>query len=170
MISTTELGTCVAVCKVLAPFRSTAKMQATIAVPNGFSWAISAIAMPSKPKPEPKPLITPMCENGFHVISRFRNDVVLYYPTLEQKTGKRGPDQAEGFTRPDRRKLCQPGGRECQHCQQAPASIRPVATVPRPVIENTSSTGIKNGLSTSRGGRGIQVSTASISSMILSSH
>ena len=31
-----------------------------------------------------------MCENGFHVISRFRNDVVLYYPTLEQKTGKRG--------------------------------------------------------------------------------
>ena len=26
-----------------------------------------------------------------------------------------------------------------------PASIRPVATVPRPVIENTSSTGIKNG-------------------------
>ena len=35
--------------------------------------------------------VTPMCENGFHVISRFRNDVVviLYYPTLEQKTGKR---------------------------------------------------------------------------------
>ena len=31
-----------------------------------------------------------MCENGFHVISRFRNDVVLYYPTLEKKTGKRG--------------------------------------------------------------------------------
>ena len=26
-----------------------------------------------------------MCENGFHVISRFRNDVVLYYPTLEKK-------------------------------------------------------------------------------------
>ena len=34
--------------------------------------------------------ITPMCENDFHVISRFRNDVVLYYPTLEKKTGKRG--------------------------------------------------------------------------------
>ena len=34
--------------------------------------------------------ITPMCENGFHVISRFRNDVILYYPTLEKKTGKRG--------------------------------------------------------------------------------
>ena len=34
--------------------------------------------------------ITPMCENDFHVISRFRNDVILYYPTLEQKTGKRG--------------------------------------------------------------------------------
>ena len=31
-----------------------------------------------------------MCENDFHVISRFRNDVILYYPTLEQKTGKRG--------------------------------------------------------------------------------
>ena len=27
---------------------------------------------------------------NFHVISRFRNDVILYYPTLEQKTGKRG--------------------------------------------------------------------------------
>ena len=26
-----------------------------------------------------------MCENDFHVISRFRNDVILYYPTLEQK-------------------------------------------------------------------------------------
>ena len=34
--------------------------------------------------------ITPMCENKFHVISRFRNDVILYYPILEQKTGKRG--------------------------------------------------------------------------------
>ena len=51
-----------------------------------------------------------------------------------------------------------------------PASIRPVATVPRPVIENTSSTGIKKGLSISRGGNGIQVSTASINSITLSSH
>ena len=34
--------------------------------------------------------ITPMCESDFHVISRFRNDVILYYPTLEKKTGKRG--------------------------------------------------------------------------------
>ena len=34
--------------------------------------------------------ITPMCENDFHVISRFRNDVILHYPTLEKKTGKRG--------------------------------------------------------------------------------
>ncbi len=34
--------------------------------------------------------ITPMCENDFHVITRCRNDVILYYPTLEQKTGKRG--------------------------------------------------------------------------------
>ena len=42
--------------------------------------------------------------------------------------------------------------------------------VPRPVIENTSSTGIKKGLSISRGGNGIQVSTASINSITLSSH
>lgn len=34
--------------------------------------------------------ITPMCENNFHVISRFKNDVNLYYQTLEKKTGKRG--------------------------------------------------------------------------------
>ncbi len=33
-----------------------------------------------------------------------------------------------------------------------PRSMRPVATVPRPVIVNTSSTGIRNGLSTSRFG------------------
>lgn len=31
-----------------------------------------------------------MCENNFHIISRFRNDVILYYPTWEKKTGKRG--------------------------------------------------------------------------------
>ena len=34
--------------------------------------------------------ITPMCKNGFHVISRFRNDAVLYYPASGTKTGKRG--------------------------------------------------------------------------------
>lgn len=34
--------------------------------------------------------IKPLCENGFHVISRFRNDAVLFYPTLENRTGKRG--------------------------------------------------------------------------------
>ena len=43
-----------------------------------------------------------------------------------------------------------------------PRSILPVATVPRPVMENTSSTAIKNGLSVSRFGSGIQVSKASI--------
>lgn len=32
--------------------------------------------------------ITPMCESNFHVISRFRNDVILYYPTLEKKNRK----------------------------------------------------------------------------------
>ena len=44
-----------------------------------------------------------------------------------------------------------------------PRSIRPVTTVPRPEIENTSSIGIMNGLSTSRSGSGIAVSSASIS-------
>ncbi len=34
--------------------------------------------------------ISPMCEKDFHAISLFRNDVILYYPTLEHKTGKRG--------------------------------------------------------------------------------
>ena len=47
-----------------------------------------------------------------------------------------------------------------------PRSIRPVATVPRPVIEKTSSTGIKNGRSTSRTGSGMCSSTASINSHI----
>ena len=36
-----------------------------------------------------------------------------------------------------------------------PRSIRPVTTVPRPVIENTSSTGIRNGFSISRTGSGM---------------
>ena len=36
-----------------------------------------------------------------------------------------------------------------------PCSTRPVATVPRPVIEKTSSTGIRNGLSRSRSGSGM---------------
>src|SRR5207249_140401 len=48
----------------------------------------------------------------------------------------------------------------------SPRSIRPLATVPRPVIENTSSTGIKNGLSTSRCGIGTCVSNASNNSQI----
>ena len=34
--------------------------------------------------------IKPLCDNGFHVISRFRNDAALFYPTLENRTGKRG--------------------------------------------------------------------------------
>src|SRR5437660_964561 len=45
-----------------------------------------------------------------------------------------------------------------------PRSIRPVTTVPRPVIVKTSSTGMRNGFSVSRTGSGIEVSTASISS------
>ena len=45
-----------------------------------------------------------------------------------------------------------------------PRSTRPVATVPRPEIENTSSTGIRKGLSLSRCGSGMYESIASISS------
>ena len=51
-----------------------------------------------------------------------------------------------------------------------PRSTLPVATVPRPVMENTSSTGIKNGLSVSRSGSGMYASTSFISSTILSPH
>ena len=47
-----------------------------------------------------------------------------------------------------------------------PRSTRPVTTVPRPEIENTSSTGIRNGLSTSRSGSGTYSSTAAMSSSI----
>ena len=36
-----------------------------------------------------------------------------------------------------------------------PCSTRPVTTVPRPVIEKTSSMGIRNGLSVSRTGSGM---------------
>ena len=53
---------------------------------------------------------------------------------------------------------------------RVPASTLPVATVPRPVIENTSSTGMMKFLSVSRSGSGMKLSTASISSMILSPH
>ena len=48
-----------------------------------------------------------------------------------------------------------------------PCSMRPVATVPRPVIEKTSSTGSRNGLSRSRSGCGMYESSCSPSSMIL---
>ena len=51
-----------------------------------------------------------------------------------------------------------------------PRSMRPVMTVPRPVIVKTSSTGMRNGFSVSRSGVGMCSSTASISSMIDSPH
>src|SRR3989441_1396323 len=51
-----------------------------------------------------------------------------------------------------------------------PRSILPVATVPRPVIEKTSSTGIRNGLSTSRFGTGMLLSRAACSSSTLVIH
>ena len=34
--------------------------------------------------------VNPLLKEGFHVISRFRNDAVLFYPTLQKPTGKRG--------------------------------------------------------------------------------
>ena len=38
-----------------------------------------------------------MCDNGFHIISRFRNDAVLFYPTAEKPTGRRGrPPKYDG--------------------------------------------------------------------------
>src|SRR5438477_240639 len=48
-----------------------------------------------------------------------------------------------------------------------PRSTRPVATVPRPVIENTSSTGIRNAFSTSRFGTGMLLSKPARSSSTL---
>ena len=41
--------------------------------------------------------ITSMCDNGFHVISRLRNDAVLFYPSTKEPTGKRGrPPKYDG--------------------------------------------------------------------------
>ena len=34
--------------------------------------------------------VNPLLKDGFHVISRFHNDAVLFYPTLQKPTGKRG--------------------------------------------------------------------------------
>ena len=51
-----------------------------------------------------------------------------------------------------------------------PLSTLPVATVPLPVMENTSSTGIRNGLSFALCGSGMYSSIASNSSTILSPH
>ena len=51
-----------------------------------------------------------------------------------------------------------------------PRSTRPVTTVPRPVIVNTSSIGIKNGRSTSRVGSGKKLSTDAINSKIFGVH
>ncbi|KGS48724.1 hypothetical protein X992_6284 [Burkholderia pseudomallei MSHR5492] len=50
-----------------------------------------------------------------------------------------------------------------------PRSTRPVTTVPRPEIENTSSTGIRNAPSTARSGVGMYVSSASARFMIATS-
>lgn len=52
---------------------------------QGISRTVVAAVFFSK-----ETLITPMCESDFYVISRFRNNVILYYPTLEKKIGKRG--------------------------------------------------------------------------------
>jgi len=47
-----------------------------------------------------------------------------------------------------------------------PRSTRPVTTVPRPLIENTSSIGIMNGLSVARTGSGIYSSTTRSNSLM----
>ena len=47
-----------------------------------------------------------------------------------------------------------------------PFSTRPVTTVPRPLMPNTSSTGMRNGWSRGRSGTGMYSSTASISSQM----
>ena len=51
-----------------------------------------------------------------------------------------------------------------------PRSMRPVTTVPRPVIVKTSSTGMRNGFSVSRSGVGIDSSTAFMSSSSFALH
>ena len=51
-----------------------------------------------------------------------------------------------------------------------PRSTLPVTTVPRPLMVNTSSMGIKNSLSMGRSGSGMYSSTESINSMILLFH
>ncbi len=53
---------------------------------------------------------------------------------------------------------------------RVPLSTLPVTTVPRPVMVNTSSTGIRKGLSVSLSGVGMYSSTASMSSHILPHH
>ena len=49
MISETLVGTPVAACMVVEPTRSAAKKIATRIAASGWSWAMSAIATPSKP-------------------------------------------------------------------------------------------------------------------------
>ena len=66
--------------------------------------------------------ITPMCNSGFHIISRFRNDAVLFYPTAENR----------------------PGGEDVPSCMTAPWTSRGLTP---PDVRNTKST---NGSSTSR--------------------
>ena len=34
--------------------------------------------------------ISPLVKDGYHVVSRFRSDAVLFYPTREERTGRRG--------------------------------------------------------------------------------
>jgi hypothetical protein len=53
-----------------------------------------------------------------------------------------------------------------RHLLETPRSTRPVTTVPRPSMLNTSSTHIRKGLSTSRAGQGMKLSSASSSSAI----
>ena len=52
---------------------------------QGISRLVVADAFFSK-----ETFVTPLVKEGFHVISRLRNDAVLFYPTTRKPTGRRG--------------------------------------------------------------------------------
>lgn len=55
--------------------------------------------------------VSPMCNSGFNIISRFRNDATLFYPTIEKPRKRRGHpkwyDGAVDFERLDLSRCCE---------------------------------------------------------------
>lgn len=55
--------------------------------------------------------VTPMCNSGFNIISRFRNDATLFYPTVEKPRKRRGHpkwyDGAVDFEHLDLSRCCE---------------------------------------------------------------